>query len=82
MNGLFVVRRVKPLPLSKLDFRGFPGGSVVKTPPANTGEAGSIPDLQGQEDSLEKAMTTHSSIPALGIPWTRLQSLGLHKSWT
>ena len=30
----------------------------------------------GQEDSLEKGMTTHSSIPAWRIPWTesRLQS--------
>ena len=26
---------------------GFPGGSVVKNPPANTGDTGSIPDLGG-----------------------------------
>ena len=25
----------------------------------------------GQEDPLEKEMTTHSSIPAWEIPWTR-----------
>ena len=25
---------------------GFPGGSVVKNPPANVGEMGSIPDLR------------------------------------
>ena len=25
--------------------RGFPGGSVVKNPPANVGDTGSIPDL-------------------------------------
>ena len=24
---------------------GFPGGSVVKNPPANTGDAGSVPGL-------------------------------------
>ena len=34
----------------------------------------------GQEDSLEKGMTTHSSILAWRIPWTeepgRLQSMG------
>ena len=24
---------------------GFPGGSVVKNPPANAGDTGSIPDL-------------------------------------
>ena len=35
----------------------------------------------GQEDLLEKGMTTHSSILAWRIPWTeepgRLQSMGL-----
>ena len=37
--------------------------------------------LLGQEDPLEKEMTTHSSILAWEIPWTeepgRLQSMGL-----
>ena len=36
-----------------------------------------------QEDSLEKGMATHSSIPAWRIPWTGkpsgLQSLGLQR---
>ena len=27
------------------EFKGFPGGSVVKNPPANTGKAGLIPGL-------------------------------------
>ena len=27
------------------EFKGFPGGSVVKNPPANTGRAGLIPGL-------------------------------------
>ena len=46
---------------------GFPGGSVVKNPPA-------MQDTQvrslGREDPLEKEMTTHSSILAWKIPWT------------
>ena len=37
----------------------------------------------GQEDLLEKGMATHSSIPALEIPWTEepggLQSMGVTK---
>ena len=49
---------------------GFPGGSVVKNPPANTGD----------EDPLEEEMATPSSILAREIPWTEelggLQSMG------
>ena len=37
----------------------------------------------GQEDTLEKGMTTHSSILAWNIPWTEepggLQSMGLQR---
>ena len=37
----------------------------------------------GQEDPLEKGMTTHSSILTCEIPWTgepgRLQSMGLQR---
>ena len=58
---------------------GFPGGSVVKNPPA-------MQELQetwvwslGQEDALEEGMATHSIILAWRIPWTeepgRLQSM-------
>ena len=40
----------------------------------------------GQEDILEKEMTTHSSILAWRIPWTEepggLQSMWSQKSWT
>ena len=40
----------------------------------------------GQEDPLEKEMTTHSSIPAWEIPETEepggLQSMGLQKNQT
>ena len=59
---------------------GFPVGSDSKDLPA-------VQETKGQslgwEDALEKGITTHSSILALGIPWTeepgRLQSLGLQK---
>ena len=40
----------------------------------------------GQEDPLEKGMTTHSSVCAWRIPWTEepggLQSMGLQKNQT
>ena len=45
----------------------FPDGSVVKNMPA-------MQEIQvlslGQEDSLEKGMSTHCSILAWRIPWT------------
>ena len=47
--------------------QGFPGGAVVKNPPA-------IQETQvlslGWEDHLEEEMTTHSGILAWRIPWT------------
>ena len=46
---------------------GFSGGSEEKNPPANAGDAGSIP---GVGRSLEKEMATHVSILAWRIPWT------------
>ena len=46
---------------------GFPGGSVVKNPPANAKDVGSIP---GSESNLEKEMATHPSIFAWEITWT------------
>ena len=47
---------------------GFPGGTVVKNPPANNaGDVGLIPGL-GR--SLEKEMANHSTILAWRIPWT------------
>ena len=57
---------------------GFPNGSVVKNLPA-------IQEMRmwslGQEDPLEKDMTTYSSILAWEIPWTEEpggpQSMGL-----
>ena len=61
----------------------FPGGSVVKNPPANAGDEVRSP---GQEDPLKEEKAAHSSILAWEIPWTEepggLQSLGLQKSLT
>ena len=47
--------------------QGFPGGSVVKNPPAM--QETQVPSL-GQEDPLEEEMETHSSTLAWKIPWT------------
>ena len=59
----------------------FPGGSVVKNPPAM--QETWVWSLS-QKDPLEKEMATHSSILAWEIPWTEepgaLQSMGLQKS--
>ena len=41
---------------------------MVENPPTNAGDTGSI---RGSEDPLEKESTTHSSILAWKIPWTR-----------
>ena len=61
--------------------RGFPSGSGVKNPPE--GDAGRQVQTLGQEDPLEKEMTTHLSIFAWEILWTEepggLQSMGLQK---
>ena len=43
--------------------KGFPGGSVVKNPPTNAGDVGSILGL-GRGYPLEREMATHSSILA------------------
>ena len=57
------------------------GGSVVKNPPANAENIGSIPD-PGRSPA-EKKMAIHSSILAWEIPWTEqsggLQSMGLQR---
>ena len=64
----------------------FPDGSVAKT-------LTSVQEMQetqvqslGQDNPLEKEMTTHSSTLAWEIPWTEelggLLSMGSQKSWT
>ena len=61
----------------------FPGGSVVKNPPA---KQEMWVQSQDQEATLEKKMATHSSILAWENPWTegpgRIQSMASQKSQT
>ena len=47
-----------------MHIKGFPGGSVVKIPPAGAGEAGDMGSIPGWEDPMEKEMATHSIIHA------------------
>ena len=60
---------------------GFPGGSVLKNLPANSGDVGLIP---GSGRSLEREMATHCSILAWKMPWTeepgKLQSMGSQRA--
>ena len=62
-------------------FSGFPDGLVVKNLPAM--QEMWVQSL-GWENSLEKDMTTHSSILTWEIPWTEepggLQSMEMQKS--
>ena len=66
-----------------LQVKGVPGGSVLKDPPTNAGDPGSIP-ASGR--SLEEEMAAHSSILAWRIPWAEepggLQSMESQKSRT
>ena len=59
---------------------GFPGGSVVKNPPATLEPQETQVRSLGREDPLEEDMATHSSILAWRISWTEepggLQSMG------
>ena len=55
-------------------YEGFPGGSLVKHPPANEGDAGDTGLIPGGENG------TPLQYPCLEIPWTEepggLQSTG------
>ena len=59
----------------------WPGDSVVKNPPTNAGDSGSIP---GSGKSPGEGNGTHSSILLWEIPWTEkpgeLQSMELQES--
>ena len=55
---------------------GFPGGSVVKNPPANAGDLGLIP---GSGRSPGEGNGTHPSILAWRISWT--EGLVCYGSW-
>ena len=49
---------------------GFQSGSVVKNLPTMQETQETRVQSQGQEDSLEEGMATHSSIFTGEIPWT------------
>ena len=79
LKGLTSFFGLKSPPEKKeLVYLGFPGGSEVKNPPANAGDAWFKP--LSWEDPLEKGAVTHSSILAWETPWTEepggLQSKG------
>ena len=62
---------------------GFPSGSAVRRMPAMQEMRQELRvQFLGQEDPLEKEMTTHTSILAWKTPWTEesggLKSMGLH----
>ena len=56
---------------------GFPGGALVKNPPANAEDSGSIPGLERPPEEENSAL---SSILDWETPWTEepggLQSMG------
>ena len=60
--------------------QGFPGGSVVKNPPANAGDAGEADFIPELGRSPGGGNATHFSILVWKIPWTEepggLQSIG------
>ena len=60
-----------------------PCGSVVKNPPAKTGDTGNDVQSLGREDLLKESMATHSNILAWRIPGTGepggLPSIGSHR---
>ena len=60
-------------------FGGFPGGAVVKNPPANAGDARDVGSLPGLGKSLEEG-NGNPPILTWEIPWTEepggLQSIG------
>ena len=64
----------------------FPGGSMVKNPSTNAGDAGDVGLIPGSGRFLKKEMATGFSVLAWKISWTEepggLQSMGSQKSWT
>ena len=62
---------------------GFPGGPMVKNPPAKAGDVRDVGLIAGLENPLEEEMAPHSSILAWKILWTEepggLQSMGLQR---
>ena len=61
---------------------GFPGGSVVKNPPANAGDVGSIPGLGRSPGERNGKPVQYSCLenPMDRGVW-RAMSMGSQKSW-
>ena len=59
--------------------KGFPGGVVVKNPPANAGDTRDTSLIPGLGRSPREGMATCSSILAWEIPWTE-ESGGLQSA--
>ena len=55
--------------IALLRYKGFPGGSAVKKPPATQQMQTQLRSLD-REDPPGEGMATHSSILAWEIPWT------------
>ena len=55
---------------------------VAQNPPANAEEAWDEGSTPGQEDPLEKAMATHSSILTWRIPWMEEPGIRNAESWS
>ena len=68
---------LSPVNTHRIQNKGFPGGTVLKNPPAN---AGDLVSISGLKRSPEREMASHCSILAWKIPWTEepggLQSMG------
>ena len=64
---IFLYETYAQVLVSSIFFMGFPGGLMVKNPPAM--QEAQVLSL-GWEDPLEKEMITHSSMRAWRIPWT------------
>ena len=67
-------------------FKGFPGGSVVKSPLANAGDIGNTGSTPGLGSFHGGGNGNPLQYSCLEIPWTeepgRLQSIGSQKSDT
>ena len=81
MNGKNLGTRVLHARCTRVgNFKGFPGGSMVKNPPVMQATQETVVRSLGWEDPLEEGTATHSSILAWRIPGTEepggLQSMG------
>ena len=65
-----------------LKYKGFPGGSVVKNPPANAGDAGSIPGSGRSPIDKDGNPFQYSCLGNLmdRVAW-QTTVLGVEKNW-